>query len=247
MMLRLEGVSKRYSRPDGARIALDDVSLSLDRGQLLGVFGPSGAGKTTLLRVASGLRSPDSGAVVYNGERLDQMPARELARFRRREISCVWVTQAWQERLSVLDHVALPLLVDGCGRRSTERRVREALLACAVERCADMELRDLSDGERQRVALARGLVTEPRLLLADGPTSSLSLSEQEDIMSLLAALAREARVAVLVTASDAQTLSQADPVLYLRDGKLIGSESASTGGKLYRFPTLRSRQAASDA
>jgi len=121
------------------------------------------------------------------------------------------------------------------------------LLACAAERCAAMELRDLSDGERQRVALARGLVTEPRLLLADGPTSSLSLSEQEDIMSLLAALAREARVAVLVTASDAQTLAQADQVLYLRDGKLIGSESPNARGKVYRFPAVRSRQAASDA
>jgi len=142
MMLHLDGVSKRYRRPDGPRIALDDVSLSLDRGQLLGVFGPSGAGKTTLVRVASGLRSPDSGAVVYNGERLDRMPARELARFRRREIACVWAAQAWQERLSVLDHVALPLLVDGCSRRSAERRVREALLACAAERCAAMEKKE---------------------------------------------------------------------------------------------------------
>jgi putative ABC transport system ATP-binding protein len=240
-------VSKHYGRPDGTRVALDDVSLSLDRGQLTGVFGPSGAGKTTLLRVASGLGRPDTGTVTYNGQRLDQMSAGERARFRRREIACVWVAQAWQERLSVLDHVALPLLVDGCGRRSAERRAREALLACAAERCADMELRDTSEGERQRVGLARALVTEPRLLLADGPMSNLSLAEREEIMSLLAALAREARVAVLTTASDAQTLLGADPVLYLREGKLIGSEPASAHGKLYRFPVARSRQAASDA
>ena len=90
----------------------------------------------------------------------------------------------------MLDHVALPLLVDGCGHRSAERRVREALLACEAEQCIGMDLRELSDGERQRVAIARALVTEPRLLLADGPASNLSLIEQEGIMVLLSALAR---------------------------------------------------------
>jgi putative ABC transport system ATP-binding protein len=247
VILQLDAVSKRYKRPGGTRTALDAVSLSLDRGQLMGVFGPSGAGKTTLLRIASGLRGPDSGTVTYNGERLDRMSTKERTRFRRREIACVWASEVWQERLRVCDHVALPLLIDGCARRSAERRVREALLACEAERCAEMELRELSDGERQRVAIARALVTEPRLLLADGPTSNLSLVEREGIMVLLSALARQARVAVLITASDAQALLRADPVLYLRDGKLVGSEGAQERGKVYSFPPVRSRQAASDA
>ena len=139
-MLRLERISKRYSRPGGSRVALDDVSIELDRGQIMGIFGPSGSGKTTLLRIAAGLRRADSGTVTYNGERLDQMSAAERTRFRRREIACVWAPQSWQEGLSVLDHVALPLLVDRCGHRSAERRVREALLACEAEQCVDMEL-----------------------------------------------------------------------------------------------------------
>jgi putative ABC transport system ATP-binding protein len=248
-MLRLEAVSKRYNTPDGYRIALDAVSLELDPGQMMGLFGPSGAGKSTLLRIAAGLRSPDSGTVVYDGERLDQMSAAARTRFRRREIACVWAPQPWQERLGVLDHVGLPLLVDGCGRRTAERRVREALHRCNAEQCASMELRDLSDGERQRVALARALSTEPRLLLADGPTSSLSLAEREEIMMLLSALAREARVAVLVTAADAQALLRADPVLYLREGKVVGPGHSETdsGGQVYHFPTTPSRRAATDA
>ena len=161
--------------------------------------------------------------------------------------SRVYGAQPWQQRLGVLDHVALPLLVDGRGRRDAERRVREALLACEAEQCASMELGELSDGERQRVAIARALVTEPRLLLADGPTSSLSLMEREAIMALLSALAHDARVAVMITASDAETLQRADPVLYLRDGKLIGPEPSSGHARIYRFPAVGSRRAVGDA
>jgi ABC-type lipoprotein export system ATPase subunit len=248
MILRLEAVSKRYVRSTGTpKVALDGVSVELDRGQIMGIFGPSGAGKTTLLKIAAGLQTPDAGAVTYNGERLDQMSGAERTRFRRREIACVWAAQPWQERLSVLDHVAMPLLVDRRAHRTAERRAREALLACEAEQCVDMELHELCDGERQRVAIARALVTEPRLLLADGPASSLSLIEQEGIMVLLSSLAREAKVAVLITDSDAEALLRAEPILYIADGKLVNPEPSSEPGRLYSFPPSRSRQAAADA
>jgi ABC-type lipoprotein export system ATPase subunit len=247
MLLRLQRISKRYARPAGARVALDDVSLELHRGQIMGIFGPSGAGKTTLLRIVAGLQNPDGGAVVYDGERLDRMSAGERKRYRRREIACVWAAQPWEERLCVLDHVAIPLLVDGRDPRTAERRAREALLACEAEQCIDVELHELSTGERQRVAIARALVIEPRLLLADGPASSLSLVEREGIMLLLSSLAREAKVAVLVTDTDAEALLRADPILYLCDGKLVDPEPTSERGRVYSFPPARSRRAAADA
>ncbi len=247
MTLLLDNICKRYPRAGGYKVALERVSLELERGQIAGIFGPSGSGKTTLLRIAAGIQAPDSGRVLYDGERLDEMSASERMRFRRREIACIWAAQPWQERLSALDHVALPLLVDRRDRRSAERRAREALLACEAEQCAGMELHELSDGERQRVAIARALVTEPRLLLADGPASSLSLVEQEGIMVLLSSLAREAKVAVLITDSDAEALLRADPILYLLDGKLVNPEPLGERGKIYRFPSIRSRRAAADA
>lgn len=246
-MLRLALVCKRFERSDGARVALDGVSLEVARGQLVGVFGASGAGKTTLLRVAAGLLRPDSGAVTYNGERLDRMSAGERTRFRRREIACVWAAEPSQERLRVSDHVAMPLLVDRCPRREAERRVREALLASEAEQCARMALRELSDGERQRVAVARALVSEPRLLLADRPACNLSIVDRERIMMLLVELARRGRVAVLVADTDAESLPRADPILYLRDGKLIDPEPLEEHGRVYRFPSSRSRRAAADA
>jgi ABC-type lipoprotein export system ATPase subunit len=246
MLLSLQRISKRHHGSGAARVALQDVSLHVERGQIVGVFGPSGAGKTTLLRIAAGLQAPDSGAVIYDGQRFEEMSATERMRLRRREIACVWGTQAPQRGLSVLDHVMVPLLVDRRDRRGALRRSREALLACEAEHCASMELDELSDGERQRVAIARALTIEPRLLLADGPASSLSLVEQEAIMVLLCSLAREARVAVLITAGDGEALIRADPILYLCDGRLVDPQAAEPGGRLYRFPG-RSRRAAADA
>jgi putative ABC transport system ATP-binding protein len=246
-MLRLEAISKSYIRPDGCRVALDSVSLEVERGQIMGIFGPSGSGKTTLLRIASGLRPPDAGTVTYHRKRLDQMSASERTRFRRREIACVWQAEAWEARLSVFNHVAVRLLVDRCGKREAKRRVQEALLACEADQCLDMRLEELSDGERQRVAIARAIVTEPSLLLADSPASCLSWLEQDQIMALLASLAKEARVAVLVTDSNAKALVQANPLRYLRDGKLIDPEPISNRAKVYHFPAGGLRRAAADA
>jgi putative ABC transport system ATP-binding protein len=247
MLLSLQRISKRFERVDGAgRLALDDVSLELRRGQIVGVFGPSGTGKTTLLRIAAGLLTPDDGEVTYDGRRLDELPAGERMRLRRREIACVWTARAPQPGLEVLDHVALPLLVDGRDHRGAARRAREALAACEAEQCAGMMLDELSDGERQRVAIARAIVIEPRLLLADGPGRNLSLVEQETIMVLLQALAHEAKVAVLVTDSEATALIRADPVLYLQAGRLVNAPAPAKPGNVYEFPG-RSRQAVADA
>jgi putative ABC transport system ATP-binding protein len=246
MLLRLEHITKRFARPTGEKVALDRVSLTVERGQMVGVFGPSGAGKTTLLRVAAGLLRPDHGTVIYNRERLDAMSSGERIRFRRREVACVWSDTATPEGLSVIDHAALPLLIDHRDHRAAERRAREALLACEVEHCADLRVEDLSDGERERVSLARALASEPRLLLADGPASRLSLIEQEQLMALLASLARDAKVAILVTDSNAEALTRCEPLLYLNEGKLLSSEAASAPGRLYQFPAPP-HQAAADA
>ena len=248
VILRLSEVSKGYPLAGGqSRPALDRVSLEVDRGEVVGVFGPVGAGKTTLLRIAAGLLATDAGSVHYKGQRLDQMSPGERMRFRRQELACVWSSQEWQARLTVLDHVALPLLVDRRDRRFAQQRASEALLVCEAEQCAEMELGELSDGERQRVALARALVSEPKLLLADAPGRSLPLLERESVMLLLASLAREAKVAVLVTSSDADSLVQADPALYLCNGKLVTPDPEVENAQVYRFPALPGRRAAADA
>jgi putative ABC transport system ATP-binding protein len=247
MLLSLQQVSKRFERKGGAdKVAVDEVSLDLERGQIVGLFGPSGAGKTTLLQIAAGLQAPDDGEVRYDGRRLDQLPRGEWKRLHRQEIATIWAGDSAQPGLEVLEHVEMPLLVDRRDRRGAAGRAREALAACEAEHCAGMMLNELSDGERQRVAIARAIVIEPRLLLADGPARGLSFIEQERIMVLLQALAHEARVAVLVTDTEANALIRAHPILYMNGGKLVNAPTPAKEGNVYEFPG-RSRQAAADA
>jgi putative ABC transport system ATP-binding protein len=246
MRLSLERVSKRFERKGAAgKLALDDVSLELAPGQIFGVYGPSGAGKTTLLQIAAGLLAPDDGQASYEGRRLDQLSAGEWKRLHRQEIACVWAPQTPEAGLEVLEHVAMPLWVDGHDHRGAARRARQALAACEAEQCAGMMLNQLSDGERQRVAIARAIVIEPRLLLADGPARNLSLVEQEAIMVLLASLAHLG-VAVLVTDSEATALIRADPILYLNGGRFVNAPAPAKRANVYEFPG-HSRQAAADA
>jgi putative ABC transport system ATP-binding protein len=247
MLLSLEHVSKRFERAGATtRDALKDVTLELGRGQLFGVYGPSGAGKTTLLRIAAGLLSPDDGEVRYDGRRVDRLPKGEWTHLRRREIACIWAGQTRESGLEVVEHVAMPLLVDGRDHRGAKRRAREALAACEAEQCAGMMLDEISDGERQRVAIARAIVIEPRLLLADSPASNLSFPEQEAIMALLQALAHEARVAVLISDTNATALIRAESLLYLQGGRLVNAPAPAKPGNVYEFPG-RSRYAAADA
>jgi putative ABC transport system ATP-binding protein len=246
-MLRFENVFKSYSRRDGVNVALEDVSLSLDRGRITGVFGPTRAGKSTLLRIAAGLESADSGTVTYKGEALGQMRASQLRRFRRREIGCVWAGQSWIDGLSALEHVALRLLIDDEHHRVADRVAQKLLDLCDVGQCAQADPKELSEGERRRVALARALVSEPRLLLADGLVSDLSSIEQEQIMLLLASLANESNLAVLITDTGAASMIRTDSVLFLREGKLLPDNLPNQGGRVYQLPTAPMSRSAADA
>jgi putative ABC transport system ATP-binding protein len=247
MVLELQDISKIYERPGGRRVALDHVSLMLGRGQIAGIFGPSGAGKTTLLRIAAGLEIPDDGIVLYKGIRMNEMSSAQLRRYRRREVGCVWADEQWAAGMSVREQVELPLLIDRCEARVARQVASSVLLACEAEDCADVQPGELSDGQRLRVATARALAVEPRLVIVDGVISGLSIVEQRAFMQLLASLAHDAKVAVLVADTGASEILRADPILYLREGQLIGPDPEEQPGKLYSLPDVASRRSAADA
>lgn len=224
-MLEFDRVSKTYFRDGKPVVALDNVSLDVQPGELVAILGGRGAGKTTLLKVAAGLEQPDSGHVTLDGRRLDRLSDRELTSLRRTQIGCLWTSSVPVERTSALDFVALPLRLQSGDGRSALVEADRALQAVDAGHCAAASLDELSDGERQLVAVAQALVTKPRLLLLDQPATNLCLADEQALLDVLRSLAAEARVAILMTASNATEAVAAHSIASMSDGRLLAGDS----------------------
>jgi putative ABC transport system ATP-binding protein len=220
-VLELDDVRKHYPGPDGAAIrAVDGVSLTVERGELVALYGPSGSGKSTLLFLAAGIARPDDGAVRFDGRDLATHTRREATRYRRRELGFVFQTPMLAPGLQAIDNAALKLLASGMGRGDARRRAMPLLERLGLEGRARHAATQLSRGEQQRLALARALANEPRLLLADEPTGNLDTRRGGEVFALLAELCRERAVGVLLVTHDPSAAQHADRVLGLRDGRV---------------------------
>ena len=226
--LELIGVSKVYGSGPAAVRALDDVDLSVDRGELVAVMGPSGSGKSTLLTIAGSLEEPSSGEVRVDGVDLASLSRSERARLRRRSIGYVFQDFNLLPGLTALENVTLPLELDGVGAKGARAAGVEALYAFGVEDRAERFPDELSGGERQRVAIARAIVGDRGLLLADEPTGALDSVNGETVMRLLRA-ATHGGVAGVVVTHEAHLASWADRVIFLRDGRVVDRTAAPPG------------------
>jgi ABC-type lipoprotein export system ATPase subunit len=240
-LLSLDGVAKRYTRGYRVVAALDDVSLEIDRGDFVAIWGASRSGKTTLLRVGAGVERPDAGAVRYDGRDLARLSRRERARLLLDEIGCVWQTGRITRGLSVLDHVALPRFKER-GHTQARREAHDLLERVGAAQSRHARWHELTDGERTRVALAHALIRRPRLLLADEPTANLNMIERDQLLGLLRSVAEEAGVAVLMTAPDAPTTLKSTRLMALAEGRLVKPRSEQRG-ELIDFPGGRASRA----
>ena len=213
--VRVEHVCKRYG---AGVVALDDVSLVVDAGELVLLTGPSGSGKSTLLNIVAGLDEPDSGRVIVDGQPLDEIADR--ARFLREVVGFVFQRHHLIEALSAEQNVELALIPAGGHRSARLARARAALAEVGLEHRLGHRPAELSGGERQRVAIARALVGRPRLLLADEPTGALDSEASARVMDLLATLRRHHGMTVVLVSYDPLAVGQADRVVTLRDGRL---------------------------
>jgi ABC-type lipoprotein export system ATPase subunit len=211
------GVVKVYGQGRAARRILDGLDLELLAGELVAVTGRSGSGKSTLLNVIGGLDRVDDGSVEVCGVRLDHAPERTLAPLRRDRIGFVFQSFHLLPELTGLENVLLPARLDG--RRPSLERGRELVAQLGLGTAADRLPAVLSGGEQQRFAIARALVNDPRLVLADEPTGNLDSESGETVLELLRAIADEGRAVLLVTHERAAT-SRADRVLRLEGGRL---------------------------
>jgi putative ABC transport system ATP-binding protein len=202
----------------GQTPALRGASVAAAQGEILAVMGPSGSGKSTLLHCLAGIFPPDSGEVWYDGRRLDTLNEAERTRLRRTAFGFVFQFGNLVPELTAADNVALPLLLQREGRKAAYRQAAQWLDKLGLGDKGARRTGELSGGEAQRVAVARALALEPRLLFADEPTGSLDSLTGEKVMNLLTGLAREQGVTVVLVTHDVRVAAYADRQVLVRDG-----------------------------
>jgi putative ABC transport system ATP-binding protein len=219
-MLELEDVVKRYSGASEQVHAVGGITLRVNPGEMLALHGPSGSGKTTLLLMIAALLRPDSGAIRYDGRDLASLSAQQISEYQLCEVGFVYQRFRLMARASALENATRKLLVGGVRMREAQARAEPWLERVGLGERIDHTPSEMSGGECQRVAIARVLACEPRLILADEPTGNLDSARARDIVELLSSIAHERNAAVLLVTHDLAALEIADRSLALHDGRL---------------------------
>ncbi|MFG3368196.1 ABC transporter ATP-binding protein [Streptomyces sp. NPDC048156] len=203
----------------GPTPALDGASFAIHPGEIVAVMGPSGSGKSTLLHCLAGIVTPDAGTITYDGRDLTAMSDAERSALRRSEFGFVFQFGQLVPELTCSENVALPLRLTGVRRREAERRAAAWLQRLEVDDLADKRPGEISGGQGQRVAVARSLVTSPRVLFADEPTGALDSLNGERVMELLTEAARGTNAAVVLVTHETRVAAYSDREIVVRDGK----------------------------
>jgi putative ABC transport system ATP-binding protein len=229
-IIQASELTKIYGSGPTAVTALDHVSLSVEAGEFVAVMGPSGCGKSTLLHLLGGLDKPTSGSVLMDGHNLSDLSDTALAKLRRKRIGFVFQFFNLIPVLSSLENAALPLLLDGMPSSKAGAQARQWLERFELGDRLSNRPDQLSGGQQQRVAVARALVAEPALVLADEPTGNLDSRSGDEIASLLRRVAGEWNRSVVMVTHDPRIAAYADRIIFLKDGKLVDETRLSNNG-----------------
>jgi putative ABC transport system ATP-binding protein len=225
--LQCSGLVKAFQSGELRSVAVDEVSLSVREGEMALLMGPSGSGKSTLLAILSGLLTPDAGRVVALGEDIWSMTDTQREHFRLK--NCGFIFQGYNLFAALTARQQLEMVVrwgEGASAREARRRAEEILTILGLARQMDLRPAQLSGGEKQRVAIGRALIKEPKLIFADEPTSALDWAHGESVVELLRNAAHENGATVVMVAHDARIIPYADDVYYLEDGRIQEGEDA---------------------
>ncbi len=222
-MLQCRAVTKRYTQGILDVEVLKGVDLTIGEGERVAIMGASGSGKSTLLHVLGGLDKPTSGSVVLNGVNLDQVSSSALAKLRNKSLGFIYQSHHLLGEFTVLENVAMPLLIAGLA--VTEARVRavELLQRVGLGHRIEHKPGELSGGERQRAAVARALINKPAVVLADEPTGNLDSKTAEQVYQLMLELNQELKVSFLVVTHDHELAAKMGKVLHMEDGLIVSS------------------------
>jgi putative ABC transport system ATP-binding protein len=220
-LISLEGIRKSYALGGNVVYALREIDLKIEKGEYTALMGPSGSGKSTLMNIIGCLDSPSQGQYWLNGKEVSRMNDVDLSRVRNQEIGFVFQTFNLLNRLSALDNVALPLVYAGMKSKERLARAEAVLEQVGLKDRMHHRPNELSGGQRQRVAVARALVNNPSLLLADEPTGNLDTKTSHEIMALFEEIHQQGNTIVLVTHEE-DIAAHAKRIVRLRDGLIEG-------------------------
>lgn len=220
-IIEFAGVHKDFQTQDQVVKALENVSFTIKRSSFTILYGASGSGKSTILNVLMGLEEPTSGKVIVNGQDMYQLSADKRAKFRATTIGSVYQAMYWIKSLSVLDNVAMPLYLSGWSRPEARERAMAKLKELGMEQYADTRPTVLSGGQQQRISMARALITDPQLLIADEPTGNLDSKNGDAIMEMLGRLNTETNCTIVLVTHNLEYLRLSDQQIQIKDGVLV--------------------------
>ena len=216
-MLEIKNINKSF----GNLQVLKDISLTIAKGEIAAIVGPSGAGKTTLLQIAGTLEKPDSGSVIFNGTELIGMKDKRLSAFRNTNMGFVFQFHQLLPEFTAQENVALPALIAGESKKKAMEKAADLLLQLGLSERMHHKPAAMSGGERQRTAIARALINDPEIIFADEPTGSLDSANRQEIQDIFADLRDRLGQTVVMVTHDSSLAAIADRVIEMADGRVL--------------------------
>ena len=220
-VLKLKNISKEFIEPRRNIVALNKINLELSNGQCIGLLGPSGSGKSTLLQIAGLLDNPTNGEIIINGEKCDTLSQEKKNLIRKKYIGFIYQNFYLLDSFSALENIIIPQLINGSSYKSAKKRAINLLSSLGLSKRIDNKPRELSGGEKQRVAILRAIANMPKIILADEPTGNLDKKNSENVIKIIKDLVSHYKISFIIATHNLSIVKKFDKIIKLSEGKLI--------------------------